>query len=664
MPFRLSIKNMVLIISTISVLMITVLTMSHVYENQLQVNTSKNSQTLFSGMQVLDQLTTDFAIERGLSSGYLGEPTKDKLILVNTQRVNLDESIAAFDELLEEWKAQPKLYAILFSVKQSMSQLFSVRAQVERQNKQQAFQFYSSVISRAINAINALRSFIPDPQQQLQIEKAVQLIWFKERSGQLRGLINHILAKQTLSRTEQQSVKNYLQDLHRAEEYLNGVLTGQDLDDFMLVSRGKTATSIAQVHQYILNHSVGQISNMPTPAKAWFEFATRQIAQINIIITSNWKTNIEHANAEYGNARFSQILMGGLAILSVMIIIGVSFAILRIINKQTAHIKRHLQQVVEKGDMSSPLLVIGNDEFSDITDELRESHYHIKQVFEKLDYSVQNTRYITNVFNNLSAKSVKDSVHSHTHISELFQHVHGMSENSQTLMDTLERTKAVSKALAHNGMDAAKQSYLGQFVLEELSLSLKGILNNTVNTHQQINLVHQLLVRNHSVNEQLQKLTAKCAEEISLTAHAESEHNHGGVDAVLSEVNSLATAVMDDNNQACELLEQYKASVYQLSDDINKADHNIQKSLTHATQANDAVVELNTEAQALLQKVMHFTDASMQQVYFTKNLASQSARIMEIIQREVDTTQEIESLTRDLYCSADELRMNLQEVQI
>jgi hypothetical protein len=198
---KLSIIMLTLISMTLSVIIILVLGISSINQSFSTLQATQLSNLTTKLMSRLDGVAHNFAVERGLSAGFLGSPSEARRKKVQQQRVKAEEAVSSLESLI----ASDQDYLDLGFVKKlsllqaKLKERKRIRQQVDQIQGENAFLYYSQVNRLAIDAMGLIRSYNSFQDQQAGITIAINLSWLKERAGQARGKINGILAMNNLS---------------------------------------------------------------------------------------------------------------------------------------------------------------------------------------------------------------------------------------------------------------------------------------------------------------------------------------------------------------------------------------------------------------------------------------------------------------------------------
>ena len=172
-----------LISMTLSVIIILVLGISSINQSFSTLQATQLSNLTTKLMSRLDGVSHNFAVERGLSAGFLGAPNDARRKKVQEQRVKADEAVTSLESLIASEQDYLDLGFVekLSLLKAKLKDRKGIRQQVDQIQSDNAFLYYSQVNRLAIDAMRLIRSYNSFQDQQAGITIAINLSWLKER---------------------------------------------------------------------------------------------------------------------------------------------------------------------------------------------------------------------------------------------------------------------------------------------------------------------------------------------------------------------------------------------------------------------------------------------------------------------------------------------------
>jgi len=165
---------------------------------------------------LLDAVAHNFAVERGLTAGFLasgGNSNREKL---GPQRKMADSQVILLESALQQAEVMQFGAVVTRQLQQLMEllqQRTTVRAAVDQlRTEPKAFDFYSKINAMALELIEELASGVTDANAARQLNTWVALLWMKERAGQERGALNAVFTRGELSSQQKRAIIEYITD--------------------------------------------------------------------------------------------------------------------------------------------------------------------------------------------------------------------------------------------------------------------------------------------------------------------------------------------------------------------------------------------------------------------------------------------------------------------
>lgn len=349
-------------------LVLLMMVLSFLNQNVVAQNTNLS---LFSLSEQLGKVAHNFAVERGLTAGFINSKNESN---ANSARTKLDKQRGIAEQVAQSVLnitpadfpgIEPKeLDKIIRPVEELLNQRQMIRQQVNSLNPDaNAFAFYSSLNARALDGIQYLLVKIQDPEIATNLEAQLSLFWMKERVGQYRGLLNGVFAKGSISPIQLNMVKSYLSDefhwLHLFE------MSAQDNIQQQLASGMNTPVwkRVTEIAEKVAN--TVQAGDVQGPQN-WFSMATEKIATIQKIAIE--VDDITRKTAE-GKARDAQFMLYLVIGISLVLVIPVVLFMIYISRSITSRVKQihHYLHLVTQRDLTSRFTDNGGDELSEIS---------------------------------------------------------------------------------------------------------------------------------------------------------------------------------------------------------------------------------------------------------------------------------------------------------
>ena len=647
---RLTIVSLTTFSAVVAVLCIIIISALLGLQLNSEAHNATHSKNIVNLMQTLDGVAHNHAVERGLTAGFLGNPTANRRQQVITQRGNADAAEQKLRETLNTFN-DPSIKGLLQPLLGKLSQKAAIRKEVDSLNGQNAFNGYSQINAYSINAISMLRASITSPKQQAAIEQSIHLAWLKERAGQARGKINGILARGTLNAVAQKDIQNYVTDMQTATTYLQNILPANELTAFNNIIRDQNSQNIAKVHQFIINSAPGEFTDPPVDSSAWFAVATTQIGQVKGLLDGRWGHNVALANQIYNTANNHMYLLIGGALGSLLLVIGINLSMVFGLKTQLRALMKKLAYVADSGDLSQPLALTGNNELTQVAISINRTHTSFKTMLDHVTQSVRASSSISSEFDEVSQEVMHDAQETQAHATSIAAAVEEMAQSSEELSGSAIETQKVSDALATQIKQTLKVNEEAQASIDMLTTQMSVINEKANATAQQVNAINSILATINAVSEQTNLLALNAA----IEAARAGEYGRGFA-VVADEVRNLATRSKDSTEEIVNLLEALQSASEQVTHAVSDGQKSIDTSVEKVNQAKQIAEELQSEADVLNQQAIQFAAVSTQQSQVSKQIAQQTHQVLDAATRELAATKKIESIRQHFTQTGQELQ--------
>jgi hypothetical protein len=214
------------VIITIAALPIVVLLgFSGFYLNHLgtQIDQAKLSTDLIKLSVIVDGVAHFHAVERGVSAGFLASGGKSGADALKTVRADADKAEQALRELtIADFKVLPN--SIFNRIKAPLLTTLAGKARVRSgvdslDVSVGPFAYYSTVNRLSLEKIARLTTIIQDQTTSSLMDDRIQLLWMKERAGQVRGGLNGVFKVDAVTPEMKTAISQYLSDEISKQSY-------------------------------------------------------------------------------------------------------------------------------------------------------------------------------------------------------------------------------------------------------------------------------------------------------------------------------------------------------------------------------------------------------------------------------------------------------------
>ena len=198
-----------------ALLVLTCFVVAFLYSNYVAYRHAVREQAIVEASSFLDQVAHNFAVERGLTAGFMasgGANGRDKL---EAQRQSAD---TAADNLLAymadgSWVMNEASRAHYDALIEMINRRSEIREGVSGLDSSvNPFGYYSTLNATALAAVEQLKSAANDAQVKQLLAARLNLLWIKEKSGQERGALNGVFRKQSTDAAMINRVNGYINE--------------------------------------------------------------------------------------------------------------------------------------------------------------------------------------------------------------------------------------------------------------------------------------------------------------------------------------------------------------------------------------------------------------------------------------------------------------------
>lgn len=278
MPIAVKVRLTYLPIISVAFLLVMIL----ISQNIFSISAASNSLQSVELVKRLDKLAHNFAVERGLTAGYLGSGGSQGLSSLIQQRDQANLAVVEFQSFLEKKQSDygENIQRMIKNLNQSVSQVEALRNKVDALNKNnQAFKNYSDINKQALDIISTLAVDAKDPAVIRSINALIDGLWLKERAGQERGAVNGVFAKRQYSINNIADIQLYISDQNsRIERVLRNLDEEQQLR-FQAFQKTDSAQKVENFRRSLIQ-AVSENNEIDQNSQEWFTESTNRIKDI------------------------------------------------------------------------------------------------------------------------------------------------------------------------------------------------------------------------------------------------------------------------------------------------------------------------------------------------------------------------------------------------
>ena len=335
-----------------------------------QLSEAQAVQEIVLLSQHLDAVAHNFAVERGLSAGFLASGGKHFANKLPEQRVKADAAAMG----LHNWLNSGTDHLDVAVIRTELDELLSViekraviRKAVDQLNKNNgAFIYYSKLNSQSLKLVQKLGARIKEPSIARQARAYANVLWMKERAGQERGALNGVFTSAQVDTRKGNAIISYISD--QATFYQDFLLIADDaLKEFYADKlSGDAINKVNMMRNIFLNNNSKEGGISSVDAGEWFAESTARIKLIKEVAVKATTELMAEVEQLATGAWMALIIYSVLTLLIIALAGGLAFLMSNMLCGVVAEIIVALKKVEEEGDFSARVSAAGRDELGEM----------------------------------------------------------------------------------------------------------------------------------------------------------------------------------------------------------------------------------------------------------------------------------------------------------
>lgn len=588
--------------------------------SRTQVNESLRTKEAMEAFSLLDNVSHNFAVERGLTAGFLGSKgdpgIKEKL---NEQRAKADAAQRSLEGFTPSYVPQTLWNKAVADVEALFEKKATVRQQVDTLSPNLSpFTYYSSLNRHAIAAASLVSSQSNSPDVSQKLSALHALITMKEKAGQSRGALNGVFASKSVTPAGYTQVGNYIDDFNFAKHAATNALVGQDLAQFNSLAKDPVWGEIAKIENQFLGQSNNLTSISGPSPQEWFPLATQRITSLNQYKNQMLNALSAQLSAEAQAAsQRSIMLIVGLVVVTTLVLL-LSFITISSINKRVCGLAAKLGRMSKEKDVSVKLYDGSKDEIGEI--ELSVDHFVInilEVITSAADLADQSEKTLAKL-TALTAKDVQSASMTSKRCESLATALNQMAQSSEEVAhyaQGVEEATKTAREVTQQAVDSGEQS---SRQTTELITSIDTTFHTMQELQKQTANVKEILDNITGISEQTNLLALNAAIEA-----ARAGEMGRGFAVVADEVRNLAQRSKQSTEEIASMLEDIRKNT---ETSFTNMQHS--RDTSHQTQmavenAKVSLEQLGSNIDDMANKNRDITEAAQQQAQTVSSVSKE-----------------------------------------
>ena len=652
---RFSLIQLVGISSGILLIFLVVLLLqntSHLIKKSKAIATDQDYIRL---LDKLEKIAHHHAVERGLTAGFLGNPNRSAKAMVDAQRRKADESVRHMETLLRDLVLDiPELKVL----REHMSDKTSIRAEVDRENGARAFDYYSRLNQVAIETATILNTYVKSNELATNLSIAFVYAQYKEKLGQLRGKVNGILAKLTLSPTEKAELVFYKEQIQNLDRRLRTQLNDASLDSYQAAMQNKISRDIKITVDQLLESNEVEFNTLPK-ANEWFSLATQQIGLVKTLLEEQWIKTIKQGDDI--NQGIKREVIFSLIFFFVMcsLIVVLNWHLISTLKFEINLLSLSLRKIVDKGDLTFDESIKTSDELGQISDATHTTFFALRDLLLGMDCSIRSNTRLSEQMNEATDKITRHANETQKMATSISSAIEEMAltstEIAQAASLSMQSTDELSKEsrilLADNDKNYCSMS--------ELSTQMRKAEDRASNMESQVAEINTILDSIRSVAEQTNLLALNAAIEAARAGEAGR-----GFAVVADEVRNLANSSKHSSEEISSLLLGLEKVSEEVIHEIRDSSSTVNGIMNDLEQTRKISHQATEHSKNVEKQAMAVASAAEQQSSTSEQIARETEQVLDYANRELETSYKLNTIFDDMMLNSELLHRTMKNFKI
>lgn len=638
MTNKLSIIQFTVLVTGVLSLFSVILVCQNLYKKSVELELSYNDAYLSHILQNLESIAHEHAIERGLTAGYLNNPSPQTKLRVDQQRLISDQTLIKLKQLLGDYtQSFPVVNSKIDILLTHLDKKSMLRRSVDNLTGEEAFEYFSQLNKIAIDIAKSITFSIEHKTLVPFATSAILIAEYKEVLGKRRGTINAILSKRSASSLDIRALADYQASLNVIAQFLRTEFSDDDKQDFQRLVSGQVSINIDTAVQSLMSASSPNYSQLPL-AEEWFAEASQQIASYRQLLDKRWVA-VNKTSQEISSTIQSQLWeMIFISSILISFVLWLNVSLIKNLRREMGQLRRSLGQL-EKGDLTVDVRLTSNNELANISSAVHNMTAAFKTVLSSLHQSVNSGANLRDTLSNATKELLSDSNKTQQMATNITTAIEQMSFTSNEISRAASTTLQASGKLTSSANLLTKNSENSKASLYKLTSELANVELLAEKMEKQMNSMTTILDTISKVAEQTNLLALNAA----IEAARAGAHGRGFA-VVADEIRGLANHSRNSADQINILLSQLHTVGEEVIDAVKE-----NSLLSQVTSADfDKLVAVSADVYTFSQEVSELATgvatAAEEQSTVSNAVASDTKSVLDCANNGVATSKNLEQI--------------------
>ncbi len=251
-----NIGNKLALMIVVPILMVLVLAIQASLKQYDTLQSAQRTGDIVEASALLDNVAHNFAVERGLTAGFLASQGAKGGEKVKAQRLKTDQAAKDLLQGVEQgafndFRGVESKITLLTNM---LAKRNSTRKLVDSLDKKSsAFGYYSGVNAQALAIIELLSGQINDQNLRQSYDAYTALLWIKEKAGQERGALNKAFTSGQVSSQSFNQINNYITNQQDKKKLFKRQASPQAYETYSKLMKEEAVIKFIQMRQVFIS---------------------------------------------------------------------------------------------------------------------------------------------------------------------------------------------------------------------------------------------------------------------------------------------------------------------------------------------------------------------------------------------------------------------------